>query len=427
MSDGQRRGSSIWRTSFLGFFTAQSVSFVGSEITYVAFPLIAVVNLHASPVQMGLIAAAQRVPNLLAGLVIGPYVDRVSKRRVLVTADVVRAVLLTAVPLAALTGGLGIGVLAAVGFLLGLLTVAADIAYVTYVPRLVPQEQLVLANGRLETSYSAAQVGGPGIGALLVSTIGAANALLGDAASFLFSAVVTRLLPVTGVPEPKDDGQVGQPFWASATQVWRHRALRLLAFDGTGYNFFSGFAVTVTLLFMVRDLGESGFVYGVVLSVGAIGGVVGGAATTRLVSSWGMPASIAVSLMVAAAGEAVVTAAQGPRWLAAALVAVGQFGIVFGTTVHGVASLSVRQIVVNHDVLGAVYGVMRTVTRGAMPLGALLAGWLAVVIGTRATLGVAAVGQLAVAMVCFRYRYFFESVTPPAHRDPTDLLAGEAP
>ncbi len=145
---------------------------------------------------MGLLSAAGSAPIVLVGLLAGVWVDRVRRRPTLIAADVGRAVLLLAIPLASLAGALRIEILYAVALLVGLLTVLFDVAYLSFLPSLVERSQLIEGNSKLEATSSAAQVAGPGLGGLLVGTLGAAFAVLLDALSFVVSALFIAAIRV---------------------------------------------------------------------------------------------------------------------------------------------------------------------------------------------------------------------------------------
>src|SRR5918998_5874155 len=158
----------LWRhADFRRLWAAQSVSLLGSEITALALPLMAVLLLNASPVQMGLLAAAGTAPFLLCSLPVGVWIDRRRRRPVLIAADVARAGLLVSIPLAAWLGILRIEQLYAVTFIAGVLGVFFEVAHYAYVPSLVGRESVVEGNSKLQISYSAAEAGGPGVAGLL--------------------------------------------------------------------------------------------------------------------------------------------------------------------------------------------------------------------------------------------------------------------
>src|SRR5262249_27019199 len=179
--------AAFWSScAFTVLWTGQTISELGSEVSTVALPLIALTTLQATTSQMGLLSALSRLPFLLY-VFAGVWVDRTRRRPVLIGSDVARAVLLLALPAAALAGVLSFAVLGAVVFLVMLLTVWFDTAYQSYLPSLVERSQLLDGNARLQSSKAAAQVAGPSLGGLAVQVLTAPIASLLDALSFLAS------------------------------------------------------------------------------------------------------------------------------------------------------------------------------------------------------------------------------------------------
>ncbi len=159
----RERFTGLWRhPDFLKLWAGQTISLCGSQITLLALPLVAVLTLGASPLQLGLLRVFQTAPALLLGLFIGAWIDRSRRRPILLGADLGRAVVLGLIPLAAGLGLLRIEIVYAVGFLAGIMTVCFDVAYLSFLPSLVRREQLVDGNSKLETSFSVASIGGPG-------------------------------------------------------------------------------------------------------------------------------------------------------------------------------------------------------------------------------------------------------------------------
>src|SRR5918998_2952033 len=158
----------LWRhADFRRLWAAQSASLFGSEITALALPLMAVLTLDASPVQMGLLAAAGTAPFLLCSLPAGVWTDRRRRRPVLIAADIARAGLLLSIPLTAWLGAPRLEQLYMVTFIAGVLGVFFEVAHYAYVPSLVGRESVVEGNSKLQISYSAAEAGGPGVAGLL--------------------------------------------------------------------------------------------------------------------------------------------------------------------------------------------------------------------------------------------------------------------
>lgn len=199
-----RASPSLWRNAaFLRLWIAQVVSNAGAAITTVALPLTAVLVLGATPAQMGLLGLAGSLPNLVFGLAAGVWVDRARRQRMLVGADLGRALLFASIPVAAALGHLSFGQLWAVAFLAGTLAVFFQIAAVA-LPSLVAPAQLVEANSTLSVSDSVISIAGPGLAGGLVQLLGAPRAIVADAASYVLSAlplvVAGQLLAGFGSP-----------------------------------------------------------------------------------------------------------------------------------------------------------------------------------------------------------------------------------
>ncbi len=182
----------LWRhRGFMLLWSGQAVSEVGSQVTFLALPLLAALSLHATTFQVAVLSAASSAAFLLVALQAGVLVDRARKKRVLVCSDLLRALVIATVPLAQVLGVLTIWQLYAVAFATSVLTVFFDVAYQSYLPVLVPTEQLVEGNSKIGASQSFAEFAGPGLGGLLVSAVGAAYAVLLDAVSFAVSTAAT--------------------------------------------------------------------------------------------------------------------------------------------------------------------------------------------------------------------------------------------
>lgn len=250
----------LWQErDFRAFWAGRTVSALGSQVTLLALPLVAVLALGATPVQMGFLTADGSLPALLFGLVVGVWVDRRRRRPLMVAADLGRGALLLIIPIAALLGLLRVEALYAVAFLAGGLTLVFDIAAQSFFPTLVGRDRLVEGNSKLEVSRSAAEIVGPGLAGGLVQVLTTPFAIVADALSFLASAL---LLGLIGAPEPApappDARQrlrlaIGEGLRA----VLGHPVLRALAGAAGLLAFFNSLLEAVVLLYLSRDLGIS--------------------------------------------------------------------------------------------------------------------------------------------------------------------------
>src|ERR1700757_290985 len=253
-----RRAGGLLRTRDFGFLWAgDSISGFGSAITTVALPLVAVSTLHASVGMVALLTAATWLPWMLIGLPAGTWVDRWPRRRTLLTADLVSAAVLAAIPIAAWTGVLTVAMLLAAALAAGTSSMFFSLAFNAYLPHLLTSDDRLEGNTRLQTSAQAAQVAGPGLGGLLAQLAGPVCGLLADALTFLVSAAC--LLGVRAGPEPRSAPANRPPMIrqiAEGLEPWRHGGflLPMLAVAAT-MNFGMMGAFALRIVFLVRTDG----------------------------------------------------------------------------------------------------------------------------------------------------------------------------
>lgn len=400
MPSAQQPPRSLWANrDFLALWLGETVSAFGSQITGLALPLTAVLALDATPADMGRLGAAQFAPFLLLTLLAGVWVDRVPKRPVLVAANLGRAALLALVPLAALSGRLTMPLLYAVTFAAGVLQVAFDLAYQSFVPALVDRRQLVEANGRLQLSNSLSQVAGPGLAGVLVELLTAPVAIALDALSFLVAGLGALTIRVRGEAAGRPAGPGGPRLWAQVREgmgdVLRDPYLRAMLLEAATFNVWQTAVSTLVVLYASRELGLRPAALGTILGAGSAGAVLGALAAHRLARVWGLGRALLGAYGLACAAPAFIPLAGGTAPVAAALLGLWSVCANLGVTVSNVYVVSLRQARIPAERFGRVNAAYRFFITGAVPAGALLAGWLGERIGLRATLAVAAAGTLS--------------------------------
>ncbi|MEU5127313.1 MFS transporter [Streptomyces mobaraensis] len=370
---------------------------LGAQVTLVALPLVAVVELDASPLQTGILTAAETAAFLLVGLPAGAWVDRMRRLPVLIRADVVRALAMAALPLAAWAGVLTMTQLYLVALITGVATVFFDIAHQSYLPSLLPREKLVAGNGALETVRSSAQMAGPGVGGVLVQVAGAPLALLADAVGYLLSALCLRGIRT---PEPPPAPATGEPLRAQVLEglafVFRDPALRMIACSTAVANFFAAMLTAVQTVFLVRVLGLPAGAVGLMLSAAAVGGLGGALCADVLGRAVGRARVIWVAPLLT--GPFALLWPLAGRGAAAAWFAVGEAVVFFGAVVYNVAQVSFRQLLCPDVLLGRMNATLRFVVWGTMPFGALVGGAVAGAYGARAAVWLCAAGFLLVPL-----------------------------
>jgi MFS family permease len=366
----------------------QATSQLGAQVSGVAVPLLAVLVLGASPFELGLVTASSTVAFALVGLPAGAWVDRWRRRPVLVASDLVRAGVLVSIPIAALFGVLTITQLIVVSLLSGFGRVFFDVGYQSYLPSVIGKDRLLTGNSAMETIRATGQVAGPGLGGWLVTAIGAANVVLIQSVTFLASAA--SLLAIRSKEEvrrPTGESRLWPEIQEGLRYVARHRVIRSIAITSAVNNFAFAIASAVNFIFMVRTLGLTPALVGIVLAVGSVTAMLGAALTPRLARRFGADRIIWLSLAVTGPIGILGVLAQ-PGWLALLLVLSAAAGE-FGQIVYAITNVTLRQRIVPERLLGRVNATMRFLLMGSFPLGAIAGGILGTVIGARLTLLVA--------------------------------------
>lgn len=407
------------------FWTAQATSAVGAQISEIAVPLLAVATLHASAGQVGLLGVARWVPFVLLALPLGVLLDRHRRRPLLVAADLARAVVTLAVVLLAVDGTLTLPLFLVLVTVLGSFTVVFDVGYQSFLPSVVPRDGLERANGRLQATASAAQVGGPGLGGLLVQALSAPAALLVHALTYLASAAaLLRTRVVEAQPAPR-----GRSVFRDLTDglglVRRDRYLVSLAGFAGIYNLFGQWVMVLLTVHAVRDLGLTAGHLGLALSLGATGAVVGAALAPTCLRRLGVGRLLIACAAVESAALCALPLldASWPVWAVVASLVVVFMANGAGTSMSSVVALSLRQLRTPDHMLGRVNATMRWLSYGTVAVGAGVGGLVGETVGTRAGIALGAAGTLAT--VVWVAASPLRSVTSPHEIDPRQDAAVE--
>jgi len=395
----------LWSNrDFLKLWAGETVSLFGSEVTPLAFPLVAVLLLNATPFEVGLLNAAQFAPFLLLSLLAGVWVDRLPRKPLLVAVNLCSAVVVGVIPLLAALGSLHMVALYLVAFAAGSLAVFLHVGFWSYVPSLVAKEHLMEANSRLFASSSAAAIGGRSLGGLLIQTFTAAGALVVDAVTFLVAAI--SLLSIHR-PEAPVAAPASRSLRAEVREglrfVVRNRYLRALALEAGTFNFFYQAMMTAFLIYAVRELRMSPGLLGIVVAATAAGMLIGSLIARRVERGMGLGRAINFCMVLGCWPFLLVPVAgsPGPASGAVASAGVAALGFLVGGVGIGIAIVLVgtlRQSVTPTAMMGRMNASYRFLVWGCITLGALLGGALGGSIGLRATVAVGAVG-VAIAPV----------------------------
>ncbi len=345
---------------------------------------------------MGILSATGGASLLLFSLWAGLIVDRVRRRPVMIAADLGRALLLSAIPILALLHVLSITHLITVAACTGVLTVLFDVAYQSYLPSLVCQDDLFEGNRLLSISSSTAEILGPSLTGILVQLITAPIAILLDACSFVVSAISVWLIRM---PEPPAHASphenLREEILGGMKVILAHPLLRalffrsILAFLSMGLGLF-----TYYVLFAIRVLGLKPASLGVAIALGGAGSLFGGLLSTRIAHRVPLKRSFFASALLIGCFQFLTPAASLAPRFALLLICLHQFFGDFAWTIYYVNETTLRQRVAPPHLLGRVNAAIQLASRGMLPIGALAGGFLGEKIGIVNTLWLGAAGVL---------------------------------
>jgi MFS family permease len=397
-----RLQGTLWRNAdFLRLWSAQTVSQLGSQVTFLALPFVAILVLKATTFEIAALGVVDNAPLLLFALPAGVWVDRLRRRPLMIAADLGRAAALGSIPVVYALGGLTLAQLYVVGFLTGTLTVFFDVAYQSILPGLVSREEIAEANAKLEVTRSAAQVTGPSAAGGLVAALTAPYAIVADAISFVGSAAC---LAVIRREEPRPESRVSRaPMRREIAEglrfVLRHPILRPnMTFTATA-NVFNSIFFAVLLVWAVRKLDLTPGTIGLILSGASGGSLVAAAFAPRLQRRFGVGRTM---LIAAFSGWALLLLPLASGSLKVPLLLVPLLVWYFGVVVYNVSSVSLMQAITPERLLGRMNASRRLVVLGTIAPSTLLGGVLGTYVGLRETILIGAAGRALAGLIILR-------------------------
>jgi predicted MFS family arabinose efflux permease len=380
--------------SFRDFWTGQTISLFGDQVSLLAIPLLAVLELDVDAAQMGLLTAAALAPNLLFAIHLGAWADRRPRRReLLVGADLGRALLLLTIPLAWVLGVLSLTQLYVVSFAAGSLGVLFSVAYDVVFVSLLDRDDYIEGSSLLNASRAASFVAGNSVAGLLVQWITAPFALLVDSFSYLGSAFFVARARADEAP-PAPPGQGLASLAAGARFIARTPLIRASLLASATLNLFNTAFYALLVLYATRNLGMSAGAVGIALGVGGVGSLFGVLLTRRLSDRLGLGMALVVAFVLTPAPLLLVPLAAGSP-SPALMVAIAEFFTGVGVMVLDVGLGSLYASVVPDGLRARVSGAFLLVNYGVRPIGALAGGLLATAVGMQATMWVTVIGALA--------------------------------
>lgn len=396
-------GPRFWKV-----WSAATASNIGDGIVLAALPLLAA-SLTREPLGVAATTIAARLPWLVFGLFAGVVVDRSDRLKTMITTDVGRAIAFAGIALVIALDSMTLSVLYLAVFGVGILETMFDTSAMSMTPAIVRREQLELANARINGAYIAAnEFVGPMVGAALFSV---AEVLPFGVNAATFAISVGVLATVSGRCQPQrhrrstvlNDIKLGFGF------VWGEPLIRAFAIGAGMINLGFTAAASILVLHAQDNLGLDNLEFGLLLASAAVGGILGAQLAPGTILRLGRRRSVLASVAALALGVGAMGAAGG---ITVAIAGYALFG--FAGEVWNVVSVTYRQSVTPDEFLGRVMSGFRVIAYGAFPLGALLGGLIAEVVGIRSTFffGAGAIATLLPFLVVVTRRHGLEAKSP---------------
>lgn len=362
-----RLSSDFWK-----YWTGQTISNLGSSVTLFALPLL-VYKLTGSSINLGISGAAEFLPYLLFGLILGAWTDRVNRKRMMIFTDIGRAVIVATIPLLAVLGALPVWWIYIVGFIHSTLTICFESGQFAAIPSLVRQDDLVTANGRIQASYSAAQIAGPILAGLLVLRVPLTSLMLIDAFSFLVSSLSIALVRINFNAKKGEEQQrtsIRSDVIEGLRYVLSHPVLRNISIMMAMVNFVANASNNQLVLFAKVRLLASDAQVSLLFSAASLGVVIMGLLAGPLRKRWSF-STVALGALMLEGLLGVVFSLMRWYWVAAFIwMLAGGLGILFNINTG-----SLRQAIVPNHMLGRVISIASVLAWSAIPLGSLLGGF----------------------------------------------------
>jgi len=287
-------------SDFKKFWIGQTISNLGSSFTQWAIPLL-VYQLTHSALSLGIATAFTFIPYLLFGLLIGAWMDRVDRKKVMIVLDSVNALVILSIPLVAQFGHLTVGWIYVVTFIQSTIFIAFSAGEFAAIPSLVSTDDLVTANGRIQATFSAAQVAGPLLAGALLSVMPLTWVMSFDSASFAVSALSLALVRASfnaPIDEAKEPTKILHDVREGLAYVLSHPVLRNISVMMALINFVGASTYAQLVLFADVRLDASKRQIGLLFAAGSAGVVVTGLLAGRLRRRFSFTALAMTSLML---------------------------------------------------------------------------------------------------------------------------------
>lgn len=391
---GERRPSVLRNRDFSLVWGGESISLLGSEISVIALPSLAVLVFGEGALGVGLLIALQWIPFVLLAPVMGVLTDRLNRRMLMQVANLARFLILGSLPLLWALDGLTIQHLYVAAVLKGVFDVVFQLAYQAYLPQLLPREDLVDGNAKTQLSRSVALIFGRSAGGALVGALGAARAITADAITYLLAGLSLMFVKFREpAPQPRPGGVKATlaDLRGGVTMTFGNRLLRFLTLMATFGNTAVSMVLAMIIVFGYQDLELSATQIGLVLGIGGTPVILGAILSRRINERLGMGRTLLLTHSMLVVAFLLLPFAQFGNTTTAVIILIISQGISsFTTPVGNVGVMTLIQKATPPQAMGRVGGVALPFVWGANAAGPLLGSLVAVTVNNVAAFYLAA-------------------------------------
>ncbi len=366
-----RKPVSLWKNrDYMILWSGQSVSTLGSGVSQLAYPLLALALTH-SPAQAGLVGAMFGLPFVLFSLPAGAYVDRWDRKRVMMICDGIRALNAGSIPVAAALGVLGMGQLYGTSLVEGTCFVFFNVAETAALPRVVEKSQIPAASSQNQASQAAGALISPPLGGLIFQSLGRTVPFLLDSVSYAVSVASLFLIRTQfQLDRTAPRRSLSTEIMEGLRWLWGQPLIRYMGLLTGGLNFVTS-GTFLIILIIAKHQGASPSLIGVMFAIGAVGGLLGAMVAPSIQKRFGFTQVIVTTVWIQALSIPLFAVAPN-------VVILGVLGgISFAVSpIYNAVQFSYRMAIIPDALQGRVNSAMRLAIFGTMPVGSVLAGVL---------------------------------------------------
>jgi tetratricopeptide (TPR) repeat protein/MFS family permease len=384
----------LWQNrDYILLLSGQTISSFGTQASQLAFPLL-ILTLTHSPIYAGLIGAIRLIPYVVLGLLAGAWVDRVDRKRLMISCDIIRALVLGSIPLLSLFGMLTPIQLYVAALVEGSLYVFFNIAETSCLPNVVPKEQLTTALAQDRVANGAASLLGPSLGGTLYS-FHQLFPFLVDAISYTISVISLLFVRTSFQREKRIVAQrkISTEIAEGLHWLWRQPLIRFITFSGVVVNFLYA-GNTLLVITLLQRQKASSVVIGLILAVGSVGQIAGSLLGPIIQKRFGYR-HIAIGL----AWGFFVSWSLYLFAFTPLLIGIITALLYLNLPIQIVAVSTICAMLIPDEMRGRVTSVIQTIAWCAMPLSNLANGALLQLVGPMETILLFSGGFLIIAVV----------------------------